>query len=96
LPLVFLVFPGMILLKLLDNPAYVWPALSVIAVFLLWALLRILKGVSVLYDVSPTRAYALGLLFCIVCTGIWVLYYDAVYSLTAYVEFMLNMARSAG
>ncbi len=96
LPLVFLILPGMILLKLFDAPVYIAPTLLVGGLFLLWVLLRILKGVSVIFDVRPLRVYAAGLLFCLFCLAVCGVYYDSVYALGAYLEFIVHIARSLG
>lgn len=96
LPLVFLIFPGMILLKLFDSPVYIAPTLLVVGLFLLWVLLRTLKGVSVIYDVNPHKAYAAGLLFCLFSLAVVGVYYDTVYALGAYLEFIVHIARSLG
>jgi hypothetical protein len=96
LPLVFLIFPGMMLLKLLETPMYVKPTLLLIVVFLVWVLFRVLKGVSVIYDISPQKAYAGGLVFCLFCLGILGLYYDSAYALRSYLEFIVHISRSLG
>ncbi|HXG37540.1 MAG TPA: glycoside hydrolase family 2 TIM barrel-domain containing protein [Bacteroidota bacterium] len=96
LPLVFLIFPGMLLLKLLETPAYIVPLLVLIALFVLWALFRVLKGVSVIYDVSPLKAYTGGILFCVLCLAGVGFYYDAAYALSAYIEFFIHITKSLG
>ena len=96
LPFVFLIIPGMILLKLLDSPVYTMPMLILIGIVLLWALLRVLKGVAVIFGVSPLKAYGGGLLLCLVSLGVTWFYYDMVYSFGAYLEFIVHMSRSLG
>ena len=96
LPFVFLILPGMILLKLLDSPAYIVPMLILVGLFLLWVLFRVLKGISVIYDISPQKAYAGGILVCLFCLGVLGLYYDTAYAFIAYFEFILHLAKSAG
>lgn len=96
LPLVFLIFPGMLLLKLLETPAYIVPLLVLIALFVLWALFRVLKGVSVIYDVSPLKAYTGGILFCVLCLAGVGFYYDAAFALSAYIEFFIHITKSLG
>ncbi|MGH2567468.1 MAG: hypothetical protein ACRDGA_03960, partial [Bacteroidota bacterium] len=96
LPFVFLIVPGMILLKLLETPLYVTPALILLAIFVVWAVLRILKGVSVIYDVSPPKAYAGGLLLGLFVLGVLGVYYDTAFALSAYLEFIIHITRSLG
>lgn len=96
LPFVFLIFPGMILLKLLEMPAFIMPMLVLVALVGLWVLFRILKGISVMYDVSPFRAYVGGVLFCVLCLAGVGFYYDAVFALRAYLEFFIHSTQSLG
>lgn len=96
LPFVFLIFPGMILLKLLETATYIVPLLVLMALFAFWVLFRVLKGISVIYDVTPLKAYAGGLLFCVLCLAGIGFYYDTVFALSAYVEFFLHITKSLG
>ena len=96
LPYVFLIIPGMILLKLLDSPTYVMPVLVLVGVFDLWVLFRVLKGTAVVYGTSPLKAYGGGLLVCLAVFGIMWFYYDAVYAFGAYLEFIVHISRSLG
>lgn len=96
LPLVLLSPLGMSLFKLMENPVYVVPSFVIIAGFILWSFLRVLKGVSIIYDVSATKAYGGGLLVLLALAGMWLGYYESAYSFSSYVEFFLNIARSHG
>jgi hypothetical protein len=96
LPSVFLIVPGMILLKLFEMPLSITPTLLLVGLVLLWVGFRVLKGVSVLYDVSPLKTYAGGLLFCLVCLATVGFYYDAVYAFGAYWEFIIHISSSLG
>jgi beta-glucuronidase len=96
LPLVFLIVPGMMLLKLLETAAYIVPLLSLVGVFLLWAFFRVLKGVAVMYDVRPLNAYAGGILFCLLCLAGVGLYYESVFALSAYLEMFFHITKGLG
>ncbi|MBI3578561.1 MAG: hypothetical protein HY089_04020, partial [Ignavibacteriales bacterium] len=94
LPIVLLSPVGMALFKLLESQFYIIPVFTVIIAFHLWVFIRILKGISVLYDVSPMKAYSGGIVFVALVLGGVFVYYESVYALTAYVEFIFHIARS--
>ncbi len=82
---------GMILYRVMESPAYVVPMLVLVAVLHVWVVLRILKGLSIVYDVFPPRMYALGILVILVVTAGLYLYYDAVQSLPMYARTMYDI-----
>ncbi len=95
-PLIFLSPMGMSLFKVLENPIYIIPSFVVLAIFGVWVTIRLLRGISVLFDISAAKAYGVGA-FVIVATKILVfLLLDTEYSLVAYLEFLMNIARYAG
>ncbi|MBI2618645.1 MAG: beta galactosidase jelly roll domain-containing protein [Ignavibacteriales bacterium] len=93
-PLVFLSPLGMSLFKILQTPFYVLPSLLILAVFLLWVVLRMLKGISVVFDLSPVKTYIGGSLAAGGLIALVVFYYDSQFSLIAYLEFLYHMTRS--
>ena len=95
-PVVFLSPLAMSLFKIMENSAYVFPSLALIFLFLFWTFLRVLKGISVIYDISPAKAYTGGILVCIILLGGVSLYYDSVYALSSYVKFIAHLALNLG
>ncbi|MBI4428441.1 MAG: hypothetical protein HY562_04915 [Ignavibacteriales bacterium] len=96
LPIIFLSPVAMSLFKVMENPLYVIPSLVLIAVFLLWAVLRVFTGISVIFDISPAKSYAGGILVCVILAGALYLYYDSAFAIGSYVKFAVNVARSLG
>ncbi len=94
LPIVLLSPVAMALFKLLQSDLNVIPAFALIAVFLIWSLLRILKGISVIYDISRLKAYAGGILLVLVFLGGVFVYYETTFALSAYFEFFFHIGRS--
>ena len=94
LPIVFLSPLGMALFKLLETDFYVIPAFALMLFVFAWSLVRVLKGVSVLYDVSPARAFLGGLGFTVLVLGGILIYFESAYAIIAYFEFILHIARS--
>ncbi|MGB2868502.1 MAG: glycoside hydrolase family 2 TIM barrel-domain containing protein [Bacteroidota bacterium] len=96
MPLIFLSPVAMSLFKVMENPLYIIPSLVLIFVFLLWAFSRILKGVSVIYDLSSAKVYVGGVLVSAVLLGALFFYYDSTYALGSYFSLVVNVARSLG
>ena len=94
LPIVLLSPVGMALFKLLQSDIYVIPVFLLIGFFVLWSFFRILKGVSVIFDVSPVKAYVGGILVVLVLLGGLFIYYETSYALTAYIEYFIHIGRS--
>jgi hypothetical protein len=94
LPIVLLSPVAMALFKLLQSDLNVIPAFALVAVFLTWSLLRILKGVSVIYDISRLKAYTGGILLVLVIFGAVFVYYETTFALSAYIEFFFHIRRS--
>jgi hypothetical protein len=96
LPIVLLSPLGMALFKLLQSNLYAIPTFVLIAAFLLWSFFRILKGVSVIYDISPLKAYIGGILLTLVGGAGVFIYYESAYAITAYAKLAYHLARSLG
>lgn len=96
LPLVILSPLGMALFKLFQTELYVLPVMGVISLFLLWSVARVLKGVAVIYDVAPIKAYAGGTALLLLVAFGKLLYFESFHAVTAYLEFIVHIARSLG
>jgi hypothetical protein len=90
-PLVVFIVIGMILYRILESPTYVLPALIVVAVVHLWVYLRLLKGISIVYDVLPLKVYAAGIVVLIGLVAVVYLYYDTTASAPMYISYIYNM-----
>jgi hypothetical protein len=80
----------------MENPTYVIPSLVLIFLFLFWTFLRVLKGISVMYDLSPMKTYVGGILACMILLGGLFFYYDSVFALSSYLKFMIHLAQNLG
>lgn len=96
LPLVFLSPVGMSMLKVLSSPAYILPVFGLIAVMTLWAGIRILKGISVIYDLTPLKLYSAALVVVLAVLVGAFLYLDANYAVGANYKFVFNVLRGQG
>ncbi len=90
-PLLAFIPIGMILYRVMEGAVYVASSLIIIAVFLFWVLVRLLKAVSIVYDVYPPKVFAAGFLVLVLCGGIGYLYFDLVQSAPMYLTFLYTM-----
>ena len=90
LPMVVFIPLGMILYRVMETEVYVLPVLVILAIVLVWILFRTFKGVSIIYDSSPLKVYAIGIV-TIAALGIaWYGYFDYAHATTAYIRFMIS------
>jgi len=91
-PLLLLIPFGMIAYRVMDSPMYVLPIGAFFVVMSLWALLRLLKGLSIIFDVRSARMYLVSVvLFLFVLVGVYFAY-DAIQALPTYVRFLFHAA----
>jgi len=96
LPIVFLSAVGMILFKVMENPLYVVPSIILIAVFLGWAIMRIVSGISIVYDISSAKGHLGALVVAVVLLGGVFFYFESVYAIMGSIRFAYDLARSIG
>jgi hypothetical protein len=95
-PVIFLSPLAMSLFKIMENPSYVIPSLVLMLLFFFWTFLRVLKGISVIYDLVLVKTYVGGIFVCILFLGGLFFYYDSVYALGSYVKFIMHIAQNLG
>lgn len=91
-PLIALVPLGMILFRLMETTVYVIPSLAIVAGLLVWVVLRLFKGISIIFDTMPARVYFVGVVGLVAVAALGYLYYDYTQSTSAYLSFMVNIA----
>jgi len=96
LPIVFLSPLAMSLFKLLATPFYVIPSLVIMVVFALWVFVRILKGVSVVFDVRSLQIYLAGFILAGGALTVLALYLDVQYALFPYLKLMVHLTQAVG
>ena len=94
MPVVLLIPVAMILYRILEGQLYVVPSLFVFAVVILWVFFRMLKGVSIIYDVIPIKVYASGIVISVVVLAVAFGYYDYTQSTGDYIKLIVNVAGS--
>ncbi|MDE3057959.1 MAG: YIP1 family protein, partial [Bacteroidota bacterium] len=90
LPMVIFIPLGMILYRVMQTDMYVVPVLVLFAVIVLWIFFRLLKGVSIIYDILPLKMYAVGLFVLVAIVAGGYTYLDFSRSTTAYVHYVFS------
>ncbi len=90
-PLLALIPVGMILYRVMEGPVYVASSLIIVALLLVWVVMRFMKAVSIVYDVYPPKMLAIGFLVLAACCGIAYLYFERVQSAPMYLSFLYSM-----
>ncbi len=91
LPLVAFIPLAMILYNVLETEFYVAPAFILIGLLMLWVLFRLLKGISIIYDVIPFRVYILGIFILISFNVIMLLISEYLQATFSYISFFIHM-----
>ncbi len=90
LPMVVFIPLGMILYRVMENDVYVIPVLMIFGGVMIWIFFRTLKGVSIIYDISSVKIYAVGIIALAIVGIVWYGYFDYAHSATAYIRFMIS------
>jgi hypothetical protein len=90
-PLLVLVPVGMILYRIMDSSMYVVPSLVLLAVLFIWVLLRMLKGISIIFDAYLMKVYVIGFLSLACMFTIVYAYFDYTQSTSMYLSYMYHV-----
>ena len=85
----------MILYRVMESPMYIVPALVVVLALHCWVVLRLLKGISIVFDVSRLRVHLLGAMAFVGIAAILYVYYDLTAAVPMYLSFMYDVAMAA-
>lgn len=94
IPVVLFIPVGMILYRIMESEVYVVPSLLLFVFILAWVFFRLLKGVSIIYDVIPIKVYASGIVISVLFVAMVFGYYDYTQSTGEYIKLMVNVVRS--
>lgn len=90
LPVIILIPIAMIMFRLMEIDFYIAPVLGLLALVGLWVLGRLLKGISIIYDVFSVKVYAVGLLMIIVVGAAAYGYFDYTNAMTTYLRYIIQ------
>lgn len=88
LPFIALIPVAMILFRVLETPMYIIPSFALVGLLTLWAMYRLLKGVSIIYDVVPMKVYAAGVLIILGGLALAYGYLDYTQSTSIYIRHL--------
>lgn len=91
LPLAVFIPLSMILYNVLENEAYALPILGFVGIMFVWVLFRLLKGVSIIYDVLTFRVYVIGLFVLVSVNGIMLVVSEYIHATFSYISFFAHM-----
>ncbi|MBI3766730.1 MAG: beta galactosidase jelly roll domain-containing protein, partial [Ignavibacteriales bacterium] len=95
LPYIVLIPIAMILYRLMETEFYIVPVFVVVGITSIWVLVRLLKGISIIYDVFPMKVYAVSILVIVVATAAVYGYLDYTKSTTVYLKYMVQSLRTS-
>jgi len=90
LPIVLLIPVGIVLYRLLNAGVGNIYMYVFLAAFIIWLLYRLLKGISVIFDVNAGGIYFYGLLSMVLLNIIFFLYYEVNNSVFQYLKLALK------
>lgn len=96
LPVVLLIPIGIVLYRLLNAGAGNLYIYIFLIVFIIWLLYRLLKGISVIFDVNASGIYFYGLLSFFLLLVIFFLYYEVTNSVFQYLKLALKQFNILG
>lgn len=91
-PFLILVPIGMILYRIMDSQVYVMPSLLLMAVLLVWFLMRLFKGISIIFDSYLMKVYIIGTLMLVAAFSLVYVYFDYTQSASVYLSYMYDVA----
>jgi hypothetical protein len=91
LPYVLLIPVAMVVYRLsMETEFYINPMLILIVILTVWTAIRLLKGISIIYDVVPVKIYAVSLFLVIIAGTALYSYLDYTLSMSMYMRFILE------
>lgn len=93
LPFAVLIPVSMILFRLMETEFYIVPVFVMLGIIGFWVVLRLLKGISIIYDIYAGKVYALGFLMIVLLLIIVYGYLDYTQSTSLYMKYLLQSAR---
>ncbi|HLB00121.1 MAG TPA: glycoside hydrolase family 2 TIM barrel-domain containing protein, partial [Bacteroidota bacterium] len=91
LPYVAFIPVAMVLYRLMETGFYTLPVFIALALVTVWVLMRLFKGIAIIFDVFQAKVYAVGVLL-ILATGLAVFgYLDYVHSTSQYLKHVMHL-----
>lgn len=91
LPFVVFIPVAMVLYRLMEADLYAVPVLVLVGGVWLWVLMRLFKGIAIIFDVFPAKVYAVGLLLIAVSGAAVFGYLDYAHSTSQYLRHVMHL-----
>jgi hypothetical protein len=91
-PLLLYIPFGMIAYRVMESPTYVLPFCLFFGVLQLWVGLRLLKGLSIIFDVRPAKMYAAGIAVLVLLLAGTAVAFNVGEGLQAYLRLLYHAA----
>ncbi|RCK73601.1 MAG: Beta-galactosidase [Ignavibacteriae bacterium] len=89
-PTIALMPLAMILFRIIIEPVYLYISLIIIFLILIISIFRLFKGISIIFDVSTFKVYALGILIIILIAGITASYLEQTKSTFVFLKYFIE------
>lgn len=89
-PMIIFIPLSMVLFRIMEAPIYILPSLGVIMLILIISTFRLFKGVSIIFDIAPSKIYVAGVFAILVVAGLFYGYMDYAHSTSIYLKFLLE------
>jgi hypothetical protein len=94
LPYILLIPVVMVLYRLsMETDFYIVPMVILVGLITVWVFIRLLKGISIIYDVYLFKVYVVSLLIIVVAAGAIYSYLDYTLSTSMYMRYILDSMR---
>jgi hypothetical protein len=94
LPYIIFIPIAMILYRLMESDVYTVPTFILLGIITIWVLIRLFKGVSIIYDVFQFKVYVVGLLIILVTSAALYGYLDYTHSTSVYLKYMMHTIKN--
>ncbi len=94
LPYIIFIPVAMILYRLMEAEVYTMPTFILIGVVTVWVIIRLFKGISIIYDVYPFKVYIAGILIIVLSAAALYGYVDYTRSTSVYVKYLLHSMKN--
>jgi hypothetical protein len=75
-------------------PGAAWLFLLLYIITSIWTVARLLKSISVVFDIRVMKSYLIGLAIIVISLGSPIVYYHIQYSLFSYFSYFFNVLLS--
>jgi beta-galactosidase len=95
LPSIILIPVGMILSRIIESDTYLIPVIALLVIEFIWIFYRLIKGVSIVYDVKVSKIYFYAIVVVVIIFGSFFIYINHENSTLSYFKFFINIVKGS-